>query len=250
MKKSLLFISVFCILSITSSVMSQSLQLSDKSGSVANGKIYYVTDTLNYMTYEGIHIKNISTGSVSIKAKKIETSLVSGASCSMCFGVSCYGATTYITPTPVVLAANASDSSFSGHYDPFDTESAGHLGESIITFVFFNVANTTDSAWIVVHFNATLAGINEANLAKAEISNPYPNPAVNITSVNYTLPQNTLNAKVVLNNLLGSKIMEVPVSDQTGTLKFNTEEMKSGIYFYNFYVNDVLVSTKKLIVKH
>ena len=242
MKKSILFIFTISMLSITS-VMSQSIQLSDNTGIVANGKDYYVNDTLISMTYEGIHIKNISAGSVTLKAKKIQTSLVSGASVSMCFGINCYGSGTFITPTPVVLAANAKDSSFSGHYNP-----AGNLGESIVTFIFFNVSNVNDSAWIVVHFNATL-GISESNLSKFDVSSPYPNPAISNTSISYSLPQNTVNAKCVVTNILGSKVMEMPVNNQKGTLSINTDAMKSGIYFYSFYVNDQIISTKKLMVK-
>ena len=248
MKKTLLFIFALGLLSLTSSVKSQSIQLSTDSGIVNNGKIFYMQDSCSSMSFTLIHVKNISAGSLTYRAKKIETSLLPGTSCSMCWG-SCYGSNYYIVPplskSPITIASNATDNTFVGDYSPAST-----CGESIITYVFFNTANTNDSAWIIVHYITTCNGINELASSKAEVSNPYPSPAANFTSINYSLPQNATNSKLVVNNLLGSKIMEIPINKQSGTITISTEELKSGIYFYSFYSNDMLISTKKLIIKH
>ena len=247
MKKSILFIFVIGILSFTTNVMSQSIQLSDDSGIVANGKNFYMEDSCASMSFTRIHVTNISSGSLGYRVKKIETSLVAGASCSMCWG-NCYGSGTYTVPptskSPITIASNATDASFVGDYNP-----GGSCGESIITYVFFNAASVNDSAWILVHYITTCTGINELNQSKFEISNAFPNPAVGNTSINYSLPQNTVNAKCVVTNILGSKVIEMPVNNQKGTITINTEVLNSGIYFYSFYVNSQLISTKKLMVK-
>jgi len=243
--KKLVLIIIFCANVFASTLMSQSIQLSDNSGIVANGKNYYVNDTLTSMTIDGISVKNISSNTVKLKSKKIETSLITGATCYMCFAGGCYGSAAYISLKYDSLIPNAKDSLFSGHYNPH-----GNYGESIITFVFFNIANVNDSAWIIVHFNAAPLGIKEIASSNAEFSNPYPNPAINSTTFNYSLPKSTSSARIVLRNLLGSKVYESEINNLDGKLTLNTSNINEGIYFYSFYVNDKMVLTKKLIIRH
>lgn len=81
------------------------------------------------------------------------------------------------------------------------------------------------------------------------ISNPYPNPAINYTSFNYSFPKNTLHAQFVLRDILGSPVKEIDIGNREGKLLVNTSDIKSGIYFYSFYVDDKLILTKKLIVR-
>ena len=228
-----------------SSVMGQSLQIIDESSNIiSNGTIFHTWEPAA-VAIDGIYVKNISSSTVTIKVKKIENSLISGAKCSMCFAGQCFLPSTFISPTQSTLTPNSIDTTFVGDYNPMSNP-----GESIVTFVFFNIANTNDSAWIVAHFNYSLVGITESTSSKVEVSNPYPNPAVNFTTFNYSFPQNTVSAKFVLNDLLGSKIIETPIFDQNGKLTVNTNEIESGVYFYSFYVNDKLILTKKLIIQH
>ncbi len=244
--KKLIFIIILYAGIPANSLMGQNLQLMNGSGNIPNGTTFHIWgDTGTAMSIVGIHIKNISSGSVTIKAKKIENSLIPGAKCSICFAGSCEFSTTYISSNSSTILPDSVDNSFSGDYSP-----KGHLGESIITFVFFNINNLNDSAWIVVHFNGSSVGINESVLSKIDISNSYPNPAANYTSFNYSFPVNTLSAKFVLYDLTGFKVNETEIYDKEGKLIINTSQFKDGIYFYNFYVNDKMVLTKKLIVRH
>ena len=124
------------------------------------------------------------------------------------------------------------------------------MGESIVTFVFFNTANKSDTAFVIAHFDGTPAAIAESNIPKTKVSNPYPNPASNYTSFDYTFVQGTTSAKFVLNDILGSKVKQENIDNLSGTLVINTGDIEDGIYFYSFYENDRLVLTKKMIVKH
>jgi hypothetical protein len=230
----------------TSNVMSQSLQLSDVSGSVANGTDFYVWgDTITgTLMSQKIGVKNISAASVTVKTKKIETSLIPGTSCNMCFAGQCFLSSVFISNTQATLAPNDTNNTGSIEYKP-----KGHLGESIVTYVFFDIGNPNDSAWVVVHFNGTPAGISENMISKTEISNPYPNPAVDHTTFNYSFAQNTTSAKFVLCDLLGSKVIETEINDLNGVLNVNTSNLNGGIYFYSFYADNKMVLTRKLVVK-
>jgi hypothetical protein len=246
MKKTLLLISFICAGMFLPNVNSQNIQLCDKSGtSFTNGTAFYIWDTLTLMNFEGLRIKNIGSSTINVKCKKIETSLVEGASCYMCFQGSCFSSGAFTSPKQDTLSPNEVDSSFSGHVNPL-----GNLGESIITFVFFNVANTSDSAWVVVHFTATPVGINEIASMNAEVSNPYPNPAVLHTSFDYHFPKGTSSANFILSDLLGSKVYETDIQELEGKLTLNTADLKEGIYLYSFYVNHKMILTKKLIIRH
>jgi hypothetical protein len=238
---------ILCAFLYASSTMAQSLQLSDVSGSVANGTSFYVwgdTITGTLMKQE-IDVKNISGANVTVKTKKIETSLIPGTSSNMCFAGQCFLSSVFTSPTQSILAPNATDTSGSIEYKP-----KGHLGESIVTYVFFNIGDLNDSAWVIVHFNGTPAGINENTIAQTEISNPFPNPAADQTTFNYSFTQNTSTAKFVLCDLLGSKVKETEITDLNGTLTVNTSNLNEGIYFYSFYADNKMVLTRKLIVKH
>jgi hypothetical protein len=248
MKRYIHSLLTLCAVIIATSAMPQSLQIFDKSGNyLPNDTNIYIWGDSSYSTTMGVKfdVKNISCCSVSMKVKKIETSLLPGTSNTFCFNGHCYFSSVYVSPDPpATIAIGATDTSFSGDYRP-----KGHLGESIITYVFFNVNNVNDSAGVVVHFNATPTVINETVIAKAEVSNPYPNPAINYTSFKYRFPENTIHAQFILRDILGFPVKEIEIDNPEGKLLINTTDIKSGIYFYSFYVDDKLILTKKLIVR-
>lgn len=252
MKKYIHSLIALCAFIITSSAMSQSLQIYHNSGAIPNGTYIYIWgDTAcSSVIVAEFDVANISAVSVSIKVKKIENTMLPGFLCdytssTFCFNGNCYPSFVYVSPDPpAAIAPGAMDTTFSGDYKP-----KGHLGESIITYVFFNTADTNDSAWVVVHFNATPLVINEPAITKAEVSNPYPNPAINYTSFKYSFPGTTIHAQFVLRDILGSPVKEIEIDNTEGKLLVNTTDIKSGIYFYSFYVNDKLILTKKLVIR-
>jgi len=247
MKKQFYILFIICAVLLSAITKSQSLQLYDVSGNVPNGTIFHIWgDTITgNIIKKVVGVKNISTSAVTVDLKKIETSLLPGTSCQICFAGQCYLSSVFVSPNTATLTPNDTNSSGSVDYKP-----KGHLGESIITLVFFNTGDTNDSAWVVVHFHGSPAGITENDLAKTSISNAYPNPAVNYTSFDYSFAQGTTSAKFVLSDILGSKVKEETLNNMSGNLIVNTSDIEAGIYFYSFYENDRLVLTKKIIVKH
>src|SRR5271157_5614515 len=220
MKKIIRFIPLLYSCIFASFVMSQSLEITTGSGKIIpNDTTIYINGDTSSGSSLDIYaiVKNISSSTVTVKAKEIANSLVPGAKIALCFQVCSPAQTTSFTsPYSIALASNASDNTFAGHYYPY-----GHTGESIITFVFYNNANKHDSVGFVVHFNATPAGIKPIASVNAEISNPYPNPTADLASFNYSLPNNTDNARLVITNILGSVVKEIYIANK-GTLNVNT----------------------------
>lgn len=224
--------------------MSQSFQLSDGGVVLSNGTNLYVwgDSAMGTLMTKDIMVKNISSSVVSTIGKKIETNLISGTSSLFCFNGACYPSSTFESVT-VSMASN-DYTAFSAEYKP-----KGHLGESVVTFVIFNVNNINDSAWFIVHFNATPAAINEIASTKPEISNPYPNPAKDYTCINYSFPKNTLNIKFILQDIIGTTVKEIKISNTDGKLTLATNNIKEGVYFYSFFAGEKLILTRKLVIQ-
>jgi len=77
----------------------------------------------------------------------------------------------------------------------------------------------------------------------------YPNPAIDQAFLEYQIHNESLKAKVVLHNILGSAVgnYELPHSDLK--VKIQTDELPPGVYFYTLYLDNDGVLTRKLIVR-
>ena len=200
-----------------------------------------VNSTLDYI---GVKIKNISSGTLNIKMKKVVMDSVPNSTNDFCFFDNCFSSTVWLAPNVLVLTPNAVDSNFSGHY-----HANGTPGTTTVRYVFFNEANPQDSVCVRVQFNGIM-GISEIHRSDITFSDAYPNPANNTTTVSYVLPKQTNTAYITIRNLLGSDVMKINLEDLNGRKTINTSDMKEGIYFYSLTVNNKIYYTRKLIVKH
>lgn len=81
------------------------------------------------------------------------------------------------------------------------------------------------------------------------ISNFYPNPAIEAASLEYSINSSERNARIILQNVLGSIVDEYPLDPRENKLRLLTEKMSPGIYFYTLFIRDEGLATRKLIVK-
>jgi hypothetical protein len=81
------------------------------------------------------------------------------------------------------------------------------------------------------------------------IHDVYPNPASEQAFVDYQIHNETIKAKVVIHNILGSPVgnYELPTYDLK--VKIQIDDLPSGIYFYTIYLDNDGVLTRKLIVR-
>ena len=83
-----------------------------------------------------------------------------------------------------------------------------------------------------------------------EVSQNFPNPAIDVTTVSVTL-QETTNLSFELFNMMGQKVFEVPAQSYSAGVQpftFNASELSSGVYFYTVTAGETQV-TKKMIVE-
>lgn len=78
----------------------------------------------------------------------------------------------------------------------------------------------------------------------------YPNPVTDHNAwLDYKLTDETVKAKVVIHNILGSPMGEHEMLSTETRVKIQAESLSSGVYFYTIYLDNVGVLTRKLIVR-
>jgi hypothetical protein len=180
-----------------------------------------------------------------VKVARKVLNQVTGSENNFCWGADCYPDFISVSPNPVNIPAGGSNSSFKGDYSP-----NGNQGITRIRYSFFKTTGSPDSVHTIVTFNANSISGNRKD---ADLNNmigmPTPNPANEMTAIQYNLPAGTKSAKLRVLNAIGGLVKEMNLEKQ-GAALIITSNLPNGIYFYNLQVDGRSVSTKKLIVKH
>lgn len=77
----------------------------------------------------------------------------------------------------------------------------------------------------------------------------FPNPASKNAIMEYRLNPYERDAKITLQNVLGSIIGTYELSPDENKLSISTENLNPGVYFYTLSIKDEGLATRKLIVK-
>ena len=77
----------------------------------------------------------------------------------------------------------------------------------------------------------------------------FPNPAKKIAIMEYKISPFETEAKITLQNVLGSIVSTYELSPDQNKLNVNTENLSPGVYFYTLSIRDEGLATRKLIVK-
>lgn len=144
----------------------------------------------------------------------------------------------------LTLDAGASNtSSFAAYYEP-----EGLAAVATFDYCFYDVNNPTDETCVQITFDTQNTGIEELEEGTNGISEAYPNPAKSVAKINYSVVAGSTDAKLVVYSMLGSKVKEVALTEERGTLKLDVFSLPSGMYFYSLLVEDKAISTKKMLV--
>ncbi len=191
-----------------------------------------------------LDVTNNSSDSIAVLVKKVENYLIEGSVNTFCWGM-CFLPNVYQSPDYIVIEAGATnDSDFSGHYNP-----NSNAGESSISYVFFDEANSDDSVMVTVIYTTLTIGIGDRFNTVYNFSQPYPNPATGVVKFDYSFPNNQATT-VKIYSLIGSLVGEIEVTSPTGTLSFNTDKLEEGFYFYTLFSGNEKMESGKFIVKH
>ncbi|MGM0579158.1 MAG: T9SS type A sorting domain-containing protein [Bacteroidota bacterium] len=82
-----------------------------------------------------------------------------------------------------------------------------------------------------------------------QVKSFFPNPAVKSAVMEYSISSFEHDAKITLQNVLGSIIDTYELSPDENKLTISTENLNPGVYFYTLTIDDEGLATRKLIVK-
>lgn len=203
-------------------------------------------DTIEIVSY--LVVKNAGSASIDVVCKKSHLSLLDSTETSFCWAGGCYPPTTFVSPNHTTLAPGAENNEFSGHYIRLNKH-AYLPGESIIRWVFYNRNNPSDSNSVTVKYTTYPMGLAETISGRVHLSNVYPNPADAFAKVDYVIPSGS-EGRIVVRDMVGNTLFSQMISNGTGNVQINTSGMATGIYFCSLVVNDKMVETRKVVVRH
>lgn len=241
MKK--LILSAIAIAIFATWSFAQSFELYQNQEIFPSGGLVVVSDDVSTsLMLAHMYIKNISNESKLVKVKKEEISVTPGSMNTFCW-VTCWANFIFVSPAGVTIEPGVTITEFSGDYIPLNNP-----GVTIMRYTFFDDANPNDSVHFFTHFNAGTVGVDELSFRKATFSNPYPNPARNQVSFDYTLPMTVNTASIKIHNLLGSVVKELQINDRSGKITIDVSDLNEGFYFYSVAVNNEILETKRLVI--
>ena len=237
------FLPVFIFIAFSLSGFSQTLKLTHGVDStiVNYGDTLVVVDSATVSEMSAtIFVKNTDTVSNKVYCEKQYINEVSGTINTFCWGGLCYQPTTFLSTNFAIIQAGATNTEFVAHYEP-----SANVGTTIIRYVFRIVHG--DTADFYVKFIGT-TGIDDNKLMYS-ISEPYPNPSSNVTTINYSIP---FGSKAILQvmSICGKIEKQYSLNESNGALKMNISDLSSGIYFCSLTIDNKVVKTSKLIISH
>jgi hypothetical protein len=196
-----------------------------------------------FMVLDTLDIRNISSVTSEVKCIRTIVENIEGMINSFCWGT-CYPPNVDTSLSAVTILPQATSFEFVGDHDP-----NGLVGIAKVKYTFYDLHNSANQATVYVNYDATNIGGIGKQQTKYSISDAYPNPADNLVAIDYSFAT-TKNASIVIYNLLGTAIEKMDVSGKTGTFKVNTSDYSEGLYFYSLLIDNKVISTRKLIIRH
>lgn len=237
MKKIVLFLAAIAFLTVNA----QSLKFFYQGEEVQDTVLLEVS-ALSTIEDFTVNVLNNTDNELEIAVEKENIMELDGSMNTFCLGA-CYDPSVTESPVPLVLAAHTQSTSDDFH---FMYNSGRFMGISLVKYIF-TVGEETYS--IVLKFSSMSLGVSQN--VKVNQFNSYPNPCTDRVKIQYNLAGHTLSsdAKIVITNLLGKKMMEKSLQNLSGEVIMDVEGLPAGIYFYSIEVAQQVVATKKLIIK-
>ncbi len=252
--KKLLFAPALTLLSMVT-LAQTSIQIKEVGGQqiLAPNSLVNVAVFANTNVKVIMDIKNTSatTNTYNVKRYDVTLNTANGtdAEAYFCFGGSCYGKLTTISPTPLVLRAgkSASDTNAAYFLLTADLDEAPVAGLSVVKYTYFNVNNANDSLQVTLKYNGAVGiGKTAKDLSGIEL---YPNPATDGTLLKVNSVKSA-DSKITIYNSLGAVVSEkqVYLNEGRNNIELKVENYATGVYFVNVKSKDSSV-TKRLIIQ-
>ncbi len=91
--------------------------------------------------------------------------------------------------------------------------------------------------------------VNISAVAGVSLRQNRPNPFDGTTIIAYTIPSEMTSASLVVYDLNGKALSQLPLEAGDGQIKINAGELSSGVYFYAIENNGETLARQKMVVK-
>jgi hypothetical protein len=244
MKKTILFF-ILCIVAFTG-IKAQNLILLDKNNNeISNDTLVVNGFSSDNILKAEVFLKNDTGEDIQVWLTKTDDYLLPGSLSSFCWNHFCFSPDVTNVEEPLLLGAGqiSTGDEFYGEYRP-----QGQAGSSFVTFEFYPRDEAFPNVKVVVHYETQQPTSSFLTLREPVMSPPQPNPAANFTSFDYHIPGNINNAVLIVRDLTGRIVMEVPVSKDQNRMQLNVSNLNNGVFLYSLFLDGKPVLTKKLIV--
>lgn len=164
-----------------------------------------------------------------------------------CFGSGvtglCYPPGTPASNGQDTILAGAVDHSFKATVRPM-----GSYGYTEIHYRILDTDNPADSVGVTLAWDFTTSLAE--NTVQYGFSKPLQNPVDGFAVFNYNLASADQGDRLVVFNMLGSKVKAVDIPGKSGALVLNTSDLKSGVYMVSYLSNGRIKDTCRLVVSH
>jgi hypothetical protein len=117
--------------------------------------------------------------------------------------------------------------------------------ENFITYKLGDVSTPGDTSEVTIHYScATTIHEIEAGI----VSDAYPNPASMQTTIDYALTTAPKNAKIIVYDMLGKTVKEIPLANREGKAIIHVNDLHSGLYFYTIIADGRSSTPGKLMI--
>lgn len=230
------------ILIVTFFTLTSSLAIGQTTFNISFDRTIDTVEVQTDWAYFNAVITNPSTiDSINVKATIINKNILFGWSIYLCPSTGCL---TYIDTTASVLIA------------PLQTDTflikvwtdVMVIGNGNFTIRFENEADSMDFVDTALYINyvPAVVGIEENEIKTNHLSQNYPNPFSEKTTINYKLQM--VGGTLVISDIFGKIINQYLLQDKEGKITIN-ENLSDGTYFYFLMLQNKIIETKKFIVR-
>jgi hypothetical protein len=231
------FITILCALAISISSFAQKIQLIDASEEI--------TATSGSKVYNKLKIKNTSGELMRLAVSIADSELAASQDVSLCYNGNCLDASgnnlDIITLLPGTTT-NDLELRFTAGLDE---------SESSIKYLFVDIDHPKEAITHTFNYKVRTAAPNGIMYTGKgiSVSNAYPNPVTDLATIDFSMESAFKDAKIIFYNVLGDKVLDVPLNQFDSNIKIPTDNLKVGVYFYTLYLENKGMVTKKLIVR-
>ncbi len=247
MKRTFLSLS---LLTLCAAAQAQLAELHDPvTGNVVNGQLieHWGDNATPNQEVDVYVILNGSTNKT-LNVRRYELSVVANTENYFCWGV-CYapqlaGALPVWNAQPqhaIQCQPGVMVTNFHAYHTPY-----GANGASTYRYVWYDVANPTDTVWCDIRFQVTSVGVPELEVKEFAA---FPNPAIGQdVQLRLELNGDAAGAQVVVHNMVGEQVLQVPVRGASARILVPTAQLAPGMYFASLQRNGRAASSIRFVV--